>query len=155
MYCSIISLKKEVWYLGATIDEKVYFNAHTEISRAKSLKCFSAIYPLLHSRSKLSTVNKLTLYKTVIRPKITYAAPAWICTNETNIKKLQRTQNKILKTILGLPRTFSTNVRHSLLKIDDIRAALKKLETNFPLKCRSSNFNIIRRIASVNDSDQP
>lgn len=152
---SIICLEKEVSYLGATIDEKVSFNAHTEISIAKALKCFSAIYPLLHSRSKLSTVNKLTLYKTVIRPKITYGAPAWICTSETNIKKLQRTQNKILKTILGLPRTFSTNVLHSLLKIDDIRTALKKLEKNFLLKCRSSNFDIIRRIASVNDSGQP
>lgn len=147
---STIDLAREVTYLGVTLDDRLSFNAHTERCRTKVLKCFSAIYPLLHSRSKLSTANKLILYKTMIRPKITYAAPVWISTSETNIKNLQRTQNKILKTIIGVQRTFPTNLLHSTLKIGSIRTVLEDLERTFLTKCGSSNFEMIRLIA--NDS---
>lgn len=143
-----INLKREVTYLGVTLDDRLTFNEHIETCRTKALKCFSAIYPLLHSRSKLSQSNKLILYKTMIRPKITYAAPVWISTNETNINSLQRTQNKILKTILGVQRTFPTNLLHSTLEVEKIRTVLEDLKETFSTRCTSSNFDMIRRIAN-------
>lgn len=61
------------------------------------------------AESRLSTKLKLTLHKTIIRPKITYASPSWDNISSTAMNKLQLMQNKILKSILGLPRTFSTH----------------------------------------------
>lgn len=95
---STIALEKKVRYLGIQIDKKVNFNSHLDASRVKALNNFKASYPLLHWRSKLSTSNKLTLYKTVIRPKITYASPVRADTNQTNMNKLQTAQNKILNS---------------------------------------------------------
>jgi hypothetical protein len=46
----------------------------------------------------------LTIYKTLVRPIITYAAP--VCGNaaKTHLSKLQVSQNKALRTIINLPR---------------------------------------------------
>lgn len=142
-----IVLKKEVTYLGVKLDDKLLFTAHIETCRTKALKCFSAIHPLLHHRSRLSTANKLILYKTMIRPKITYAAPVWISTNTTNIRNLQRTQNKILKTILGVERTFPTSLLHSMLNVEGIQTVLESLEKSFMSKCGSSGFELIRMMS--------
>lgn len=120
-----------------TLDDRLSCNAHTESCRTKALKCFSAINPLLHSRSKLSTLNKLILYKTMIRPKITYAAPVWISTNQRNIDNFQRTQNTILKTILGVRRTFPTILLHSTLEVRKIQTVLEILVETFLAKCGS------------------
>lgn len=147
---SIINLEKEVTYLGATLDEWTSFNAHIETKRMKGLNCYSAIYPLLHKSSKLSTTNKLLLYKAMIRPKFTYASPAWSSTHQSNINKLQRTQNKILKTIFGLPRNFPTHLLHTISNIDDIGTTLRKFDLSFRSKCISSDFEIIRRLVFDN-----
>lgn len=64
---STISLEINVNYLGATLDD---------IFTAMTINSFKALYPLLHSRSNLSTTNKMTLYKTIIHPKMNYASLA-------------------------------------------------------------------------------
>ena len=85
---STIRLDKEVNYLGATIDDKTNFNSHNDACTAKAMNSFKSLYPILHSRSKLSTQLKLTLYKSIIRPKITYASPAWDGISYSNTMKL-------------------------------------------------------------------
>lgn len=48
-------------------------------------------------QSKLSTENKLTLYKQIIRPILTYSAPVYLTGTKHNFHSLQMVQNKCLR----------------------------------------------------------
>lgn len=146
-----INLVRVVKYLGASIDDNVNFNPHIDDCKAKALKSFNALYPILSNRSRLSTRLKLLLYKTVIRPKITYASPAWENISCTTMNKLQVMQNKILKSILGLHRTFPTHQLHNLANIDTVLQTIRKFGRDFRLKCMVSHHGLIRQLA---DGDQ-
>lgn len=113
---STIPLVKEVKYLGATIDEKTNFNSHTDLST----RLWS-----VSRRSKLSTTNKLLLYKSIIRPKNTYALPFWSSMRQKSMDKLQIVQNKISKTIYGLHRGFPTRFLH-MSKIGLVKDVIQK-----------------------------
>lgn len=93
-------------------------------------------------------MNKLILYKTVIRPKITYASPVWINTATTNINKLQVIQNKILKCIHGVPRNFPTAILHDMSGIGTLNEVICNQAKNFNAKCKMSRFELIRQLAT-------
>jgi hypothetical protein len=76
---------------------------------AKAFRTFVRIYSLWKSE-RLSAKIKLTLHKALIRTVITYAFPAWELAVDTELLKLQRLQDKILRTIGNFPRC--TQVRH-------------------------------------------
>jgi len=143
---SLINFKTDVTYLGIIIDEKLNFGKHIESCRVKALNSFKAIYPLLNRRSKLSTESKLTLYKVIIRPKITYGSPVWITTSQSNLKKLKVTQNKILKCIHNVRRTFPTKVLLKMSGISSIESVLQNQTDIFFQKCAISNFDLIRNL---------
>ena len=145
---SIINLRTEVKYLGVTIDHKLNFGAHIDACRTKAINCFKSMYPLLCRKSKLSTHNKLTLYKAIIRPKMTYGSPVWSVAAASTISKLQLTQNKILKCIHGLPRRFSTVKLHALSNIDLITKTISDQTEDFMIRCSVSRFELIRLLAS-------
>lgn len=150
----VVPLLKEVNYLGVTFDEAINFSANTESLTTKAMNCFKALYPLIHSRSKLSTTNKMILYKTVIRPKITYASSVWFGMSQSNMSKLQVTQNKILKSIHGLPRRFPTRILHEISRIDMVKDYVNRQSENFFSKCSSSNYRLIRRLAPATYSNE-
>jgi hypothetical protein len=65
---------------------------------AKAFRTFIRIYSLFKSE-RLSANIKLTLHKTLIRSVMTYACLAWEFAAEYHLLKLQRLQNKVLRTI--------------------------------------------------------
>jgi hypothetical protein len=65
---------------------------------AKDFRTFIRIHSLLKSEC-LSANIKVTLYKALIRSLMTYACPAWEIEADTYLLKLQRMQNKVLRTI--------------------------------------------------------
>jgi hypothetical protein len=71
---------------------------HTEIIEAKAFKTFIRIYSLFKSE-RLRANIKLTLHKTVTRSIMTYACPALELAAGTYLLKLQRLQNKVLRTV--------------------------------------------------------
>jgi hypothetical protein len=74
---------------------------------AKAFRTFIRIYSLFKSE-RLSANVKLTLHKALIRSVMTYACPAWEFSAETHLLKLQRLQNRVLRTIGNFPKWLST-----------------------------------------------
>lgn len=56
---------------------------------------------LLGSKSQLSISNKILLYKVILKPIWTYACQLWGTASNTNIKIVERWQNKLLRRILN------------------------------------------------------
>ena len=74
--------KDTVRYLGMTL-----------VNKSKQLRDkLKNFYWLFGRRSNLSTQNKLTLYKTVIKPVWTYGIQLWGTASNSNIEILQRFQ---------------------------------------------------------------
>jgi hypothetical protein len=73
---------------------------------AKAFRTFIRIYSLFKSE-RLSANIKLTLHKALIRSVMTYACHAWEFAAECHLLKLQRLQNKVLRTIGNFPKCTS------------------------------------------------
>ncbi|KAL1116519.1 hypothetical protein AAG570_004991 [Ranatra chinensis] len=61
-----------VRYLGLYIDKRVTWNPHTRLKRIDLNRKLGLLRNLLHRRSKLSLVNKLTIYNMILKPTWTY-----------------------------------------------------------------------------------
>lgn len=93
-----IKLTRKTKYLGVTFNSMLRYQPHVSNIVNKTYMPTTKLYPLINRRNALSTQTKLLLYKTVIRPTIAYAAPAWNIISSTLYARLQRTQNKLLLT---------------------------------------------------------
>jgi hypothetical protein len=62
-------------YLGVIFDKKVTWRLHIEMNKAKAFRTFISTYSIFKSK-QLSSNIKLTLHKTLITSKMTYACPS-------------------------------------------------------------------------------
>lgn len=123
-------------YLGMKLDPKLTYRNHVESRIIKSDKAFKALYPLINRKSKISTGNKLLLYKSIFRPTLTYASPIWHNCAKVHQNRLQRHQNKILKVMLNLPRLTPTESVHELAGIDQLKVFTEKTRLAFVKSCQ-------------------
>lgn len=96
-----IEYTNNIKYLGVTFTEKLNFKKHILNRKNLANAAINKLYPALKINSGLSTINKLRLYKSYIRPIITYASPAWISSPKTTKNHLQIIQNKCLRMALN------------------------------------------------------
>jgi hypothetical protein len=84
--------------------------------KAKAFRTFIRIYSLFKIE-RLSANIKLILHKALIRSVMTYACPAWEFEAESHLLKLQRLQNKVLRTIGNFPRRTLVRDMHVAFQI--------------------------------------
>jgi hypothetical protein len=82
------------------VDKQITWRLHIETIETKAFTTLIIIYPLVKSE-RLSANIKLTLHKALVRSAMTYACLAWEFAAETHLLKLQRLQNRVLRTRIG------------------------------------------------------
>jgi hypothetical protein len=97
-------------------DKIMTWRLHIEMIEAKAFRTFLRLYSLFKSE-RMSANIKLTLHKALIRSVMTYACSAWEFAAETHLLKLQRLQNKVLRTIGKLPRRTPVRDLHMAFQI--------------------------------------
>ena len=81
----------------------------------------------MNRKSALSTQNKITIYKALIKPVLLYAASIWSSAANTHIKKMQTVQNKILRMITKADRyTINQEIR-DICKLEDIETCINDI----------------------------
>jgi hypothetical protein len=93
---------------------------------AKALRTFIRLYSLFKS-GRVSANIKLTLDKALIRSVMTYACSAWEFAAETPLSKLQRLQNRVLRTIGKLQRRTTVRDLHMAFQIPYVYDYVTKL----------------------------
>ena len=88
-----------VKYLGVWLDQKLLYRTNIEQFIKKAKKNIATLHPLLKKRSTLSFHSKLTLYRSYLRPTLTYACPVWSNSANCHLGKIQVTQNKCLRMV--------------------------------------------------------
>lgn len=126
-------------YLGVIIPKNLTFKSHFEYSISKIEKSTKILYPLIGRKSKLNVESKVLLYKTIFRPVLSYAAPVWRKSAKTNLKRLQVSQNKLLKLCLKARMRKPTSEVHEETGVEMMIEHLDKISTNFRSKCAFSD----------------
>ena len=103
--------------------------------------------------SKLSPHNKLTLYKLLIRPVLTYAAPVWSETSSSNYRHLQILQSKCLRVIGNYPRYTPISHLHSALNLEPIHKFIYRLKDKFFNNCSTHPNPLVRQTGNYTLSD--
>jgi len=101
-------------YLGITLDKGLHFAAHARATAEKAAAVRCILRPLIGRFSVLPPHLKLHLYKTCLRPIITYASPIWAGQLATpGWARLQAQQNMAIKNAISLPLHSNTADAHA------------------------------------------
>ncbi|CAH2218505.1 jg826, partial [Pararge aegeria aegeria] len=99
-----------------------------------------ALYPLFKSRLPMRT--KLEVYKTYIRPILTYAAPAWYAlVSESNRKTMRAQQSAALRKVASAPRYVRNSVIQRDLRIEPIECFITQLARRMFARTETTYFH--------------
>jgi hypothetical protein len=79
------------------------------------------MYWLLGRKLKLSTSNKLVIYKTILKPIWNYGTQLWGTASTSNIEILERFQSKALRMIVDAPWYVPNTVIRRDLQIPTVK----------------------------------
>lgn len=89
---------KETKYLGVMLDNKLSIRKETKYARDKARGAFKTLAPILLNPT-IKSDTAIQLYKTYIRPHLTYSSPAWNYTNHDRIEDLRKCETRMMRTI--------------------------------------------------------
>lgn len=141
---SSINIQNQVKYLGVYLDKKLRFRIHIESACDKAIKSFRALWPILNRRSALNITNKNLIFKSVIRPILSYASPIWYKAANCHLKRFQIIQNKCLKMIHKKHWRYSTSVLHEETGYEMFNDFITRINTNYFSKIEYSCYPTIR-----------
>jgi hypothetical protein len=108
---TIIPTDKNPKILGINFDPKLTFKNHIDITDKKAKKSLNIPKSLTTRKWGKNKETLVTTYKMITRPIIEYGSTVWSpLVSNTNIKKLQITQNTALRIATGC--TADTNITH-------------------------------------------
>ena len=126
-------------YLGVTLDSALTFSNH--IKTILSTVAHKA-YMLGKIRKYLTTDVALLIYKTMILPYFDYADVMFTKAFVNDLDKLQRAQNKCLKTCMQLKVTTDTDRLHRMSMIPKLKNRRQAHLLNFMYQ-RQSRIDLI------------
>ena len=145
-----INWTNQINYLGVILDSKLIYRAHINRSLCKANYRLRQLNPIFNKSSPININLALTIYKSLIRSILTYAAPAWGYAAKTHINKLQLFQNKVLRIITKLPRVTPIDTLHEQTGIETIQTHVSRIATKLYLKSQLSDNSQIRQLGQYN-----
>jgi len=143
-----IKWSPSIKYLGFHIDKKLCFAKHIKNTINKAKATAYILYPLINKKSRLSLNTKIYIYKTYIRPVITYASPAWASNiSKSSWSKLESIQARTLRTISNQPWFVRNQTIRNSAKIQTIKEEITKSIEKYKTNIISSHFKHISNIA--------
>ncbi|GFU84318.1 RNA-directed DNA polymerase from mobile element jockey [Trichonephila clavipes] len=118
-------------YLGLFLDAKLTFAHHIEQTRKKAQAVHAVIKRLISRRSKLAIRHKVLLYKSIIRPVMSYGSQIWGSAGMCHLTKLHTLTNSFLRQIVNAPWFIRNEVIYRDLKIKPFLPHIKDLSKRF------------------------
>ena len=99
-------------YLGVNFNDSGIMEKEIDVRLTKYSKNVGLLYPLLKEREIPQKV-KVTIYKTVLRPILTYGCEAWVLIKRLR-SKIQAAEMRVLRLILGI--TLRDRIRNEVVR---------------------------------------
>jgi hypothetical protein len=126
-----IPQENHVKYLGLHLDRRLTWHTHIIAKRKQLGLSLIKIYWLLGQKSKLSTYNKLYIYKVILKPIWTYGIQLWGTTSNSNIEILELFQSKVLRLIVDAPWYVSNPVIRKDLQIPTVKEEISRFSSHY------------------------
>ena len=140
-----------VRYLGMTLDRRLTGEQHI-VDKSEQLKDkLKKFYWLTGRRSNLSTQNKITLYKIVIKPVWTYGIQLWGTASNSNIEILQRFQSKTLRYLLNGPWYVTNETIHRDLKLPTVKDEIHKSRSRYNVRVNNHHNPLVTQLLDTLD----
>jgi len=136
---------QNVKYLGLTLDRRLAWAHHIKSKTSQLTPAYKC--------SKLNI--KLLHYKSLLKPIRTYGLQLWGNAKISNLNKIQRFQNKILRKITDSPPYVSNHSLHKDLHMKTIQEAAKNYYKRFRLRLNSHPSELIKNLASLTIPGNP
>ena len=101
--------KRNVKYLGVTLDDRLIFSEHLKIQLNKASNVFKSLHNLFYN-THLERIFILC----VIRPILTYACPIWFNVSPCQMELLKKFERKCLKICLRYYREAEHNYKYRI-----------------------------------------
>ena len=138
--------KNNATYLGVVIDRRLTMTAQVKKAKNAARAALNMLRPVLRSRLPLRT--KLAIYKTYVRPHLTYAAPAWFALASPRQRlMLQQVQNVALRRIVKAPWYVRNATIKRDLRAEDINEHVLSVAARMYSRADASVHPHIRNIA--------
>ena len=148
MEANTIKWSTKAKYLGVTIDSKLHFTSHITDTMNKTKAAKHCLFPVINKNSPIPLNMKLYIYKTYLRPILTYAGPAWASNiSENSWKKLESTQSGILRTITDSQWFVRNSTIRNSAEIPSIRKYIQTETSKLKSTITSSKFSHISNIS--------
>ena len=134
---------ESVKYLGMHLDKKLTWKEHIWHKRQHLNLKASKLNWLIGKKSKLSTENKILLYKVILKPVWTYGIGLWGTASESNLEILQRFQSKVLRQILQAPWYVSNATIHKDVKLPTVKEEISRLSSLYQAKLDNSDNHLV------------
>ena len=99
----VIQHAESAKYLGLHLDRRLTWRKHIWEKRKQLGAKVTKYYWLIGTKSKLSTKNKLLIYKSILKPVWTYGIQLWGSASNSNIGMIERFQSKVLRMVTNAP----------------------------------------------------
>lgn len=116
-------------YLGMNLDAKANWSEHITTKLIELQIRFNQLYWILRRKSPTSIYNKLLIYNQILKPVWMYGIQLWGCASSCHILKIQRFQNKVLRTIVDAPWYVRDSDLHRDLGVPMVVPAIKQIAT--------------------------
>ena len=143
--------KDTVRYLGMTLDRRLTWKQHITDKSKQLRDKLNKFYWLIGRRSNLSTQNKITLYKTVIKPVWTYGIQLWGTASNSNIEILQRFQSKTLRSLINAPWYVTNETIHRDFKIPTIKNEIYKSRSRYNARVNNHHNPLVTQLLDTTD----
>lgn len=132
MYGTPIPWSNEAKYLGVILDKRLTWRPHLDMIKTKFRKARFSLISLLGRRSPIEVKIKLLMYKVLLRPIITYAAPIWGSACKSTIEDFEKLQNFVISAYVTQARWFvRTEDLLPALELPTLKEFMGKLAKNF------------------------
>jgi hypothetical protein len=121
--------KSSVKYLGMHLNIRLKWKEHIKAKKDHLNIKLRSMYWLLGRQSQLSLHNKVLIYKQILKPIWTYGIQLWGCASQSNIDKMQRFQNKALRSIVNAHLFERNSDIHRDLKMPTVIEEVERYAT--------------------------
>ena len=136
--------KTSITYLGLTLTDKLRLNKHFTNIHNRINRPINTIKYLSFKKGHCDPNILLTLYKTLVRPIMTFAAPFLLQLTHTQLTKLKSTERKTIRYCLNIARTTSNALTYILANLDNIEQHIHTLTKNYYFRTlNKSNYRHI------------
>ena len=113
-----------------TLDTKLKWKEHIKKKKEELNIKFRQYKWLIGRHSGLSLYNKTTIYNHIIKPIWMYGIHLWGCAKDSNIKIIQKFQNKVLREMVNAPWYIrNTDIHRDLgIPTEEIKRVARKHE---------------------------